>query len=524
MPKIYRASCGRGDAVPQFGRVSLAILFSISVYQNAFADVDIEPKIILQICQAFSKKAPDQMPSAVSSDAVSKFFETYGHYADQLEGCLSAKEFESSPTSVTYLLQNTRYESYWRFSLEGGSIQKIEIGRFRPITLSDDEKWVYLAFPPLPATESAEAFSDTSNPNIAEFFYATNRKVSEESARIEGNPQPSETVNGRPRYTSNGWTAVSDYTGDRTADLSYGAIRIRVPEGHRIGKLELPSELKVFGVTFWSDSVDPKKHFIIRSIQKTDEDRWIKSVSLVSSSKDAKTKKALIFVHGFNTKFRDAAFRTAQIVWDLQFDGVVVLFSWPSRGEIADYFYDQNSALNSRDALLHVISDLNKAEVGDISIVAHSMGNLIAVDALSNSAATKSPVAIAELIMAAPDVDRDMFLREIPRVAQVAKNLTLYASANDKALQLSKRVAGDIPRAGDVPASGPVVVPPMATIDVSAIGDEIFGLNHSTFATTRNVLNDLRILLQTGAPPPRLAEVRAYPEPPEKPAYFRYAP
>ena len=153
------------------------------------------------------------------------------------------------------------------------------------------------------------------------------------------------------------------------------------------------------------------------------------------------------------------------------------------------------------------------------------MGNLIAVDALSNSASTNSPAVIAQLVMAAPDVDRDVFLQGIPNVAKVAKGLTLYASANDKALLLWKRVAGNVPRAGDVPASGPIVMnPPMTTIDASAIGDELFGLNHNAFATTRNVLNDLKILLESGTPPPRLTEIRAYPEPPQRATYFRYVP
>ena len=108
--------------------------------------------------------------------------------------------------------------------------------------------------------------------------------------------------------------------------------------------------------------------------------------------------------------------------------------------------------------------------------------------------------------------------------AKVAKGLTLYASKNDKALQLSKRVAGSIPRAGDVADSGPVIIKSVSTIDVSAVGGELFGLNHNTFATTRNVLNDLKILLETGTPPPRLAEIRGYPEPPQQATYFRYVP
>jgi esterase/lipase superfamily enzyme len=257
---------------------------------------------------------------------------------------------------------------------------------------------------------------------------------------------------------------------------------------------------------------------MIRGIEKTDEDRWIKSLA------SAKEKKALIFIHGFNTDFEAAALRTAQIIWDLQYRGTTVLFSWPSRGDMTDYFYDKDSALGSRGALLHVIADLQKAGYDRIDILAHSMGNLVAIDALFNSAASRSPTTIAQLVMAAPDVDRDIFVQEMPEVAKVAKGLTLYASSKDRALALSKRLAGNIPRAGDVPTSGPIVLESVTTIDVSAIGDDLFGLNHSTFATTRNVLNDLKIVLENGTPSPRLAEIRGFPEPPQKATYFRYVP
>jgi esterase/lipase superfamily enzyme len=295
-------------------------------------------------------------------------------------------------------------------------------------------------------------------------------------------------------------------------------VRVRVPEGHHVGKIELPSDLKLFGFTLRKASFDPQKHFSIRSMARTDEATWTRALASL------KRKKAIVFVHGFNTKFRDAVFRAAQITWDLQFEGTTVLFSWPSRGEIADYLYDKDSALGSRAALIHVIEKLHKSGYNDINVIAHSMGNLIAVDALANSAATRSPTTIAQLVMAAPDVDRDMFIQVIPNIAKVTKGLTLYASKNDKALQLSKRVAGNIPRAGDVPDTGPVVLPGVWTIDVSLIGDELFGLNHSTFAVTRNVLDDLAILLKEGKPPPRLAEIRGYPEPPKKAMYFRYVP
>jgi esterase/lipase superfamily enzyme len=320
-------------------------------------------------------------------------------------------------------------------------------------------------------------------------------------------------------HGANGWTLVSGYTGERSHDLSFGAVRVRIPDTHRMGRIELPSSIRIFGLRFSNEEAEPAKHFIIRGIEQTSEEEWIRTLSAATG------KTALVFIHGFNTKFNDSVFRTAQIVWDLQFRGTTVLFSWPSRGEIADYDYDRDSALGSRYALLHVIDDLHQAGFDNIDIIAHSMGNLIALDALSNSASAGPPLAIvAQLIMAAPDVDRDLFVQEIPRLAQVAKGLTLYASKNDRALQLSKRVGGNIPRAGDVPPGGPIVSSSVSTIDVSAIGDELFGLNHNTFATTRNILDDIKILLDTGKPPPRLTEIRSYPEPPQKAAYFRYVP
>ena len=436
---------------------------------SCLAQPAIDKQVVLQICEAFSKRAPEQMPAIVLPVAGKKFIETYSSYSEQLDGCLSAAERKLSrgQTGARFLLQHTRYESYWHLSVDDGSIKEISIEYYRPVTLANDEEWKepFRIRPSIsiPSAPLIDTDTPSNQPNIVEFFYATNRKESDlpVSLEVQATFKNNKKVSvARP----NGWAIVGDYTGERNASLSFGAIRVRVPEGHRIGKLELPSSVKIFGFTFKTYGPDPTKHFTIRSIAKTSEDQWIKSLS------SAKTKKALIFVHGFNTKFRDAVFRTAQIVWDLQYQGTAVLFSWPSRGEIADYLYDKDSALGSRDALLHVVADLRKAGYDHIDILAHSMGNLIAVDALSNSAATRSPVAIAQLIMAAPDVDRDMFVQAIPRLAKVAKGLTLYASAKDEALSLSKRVAGNIPRAGDVPDSGPIVVASVSTIDVSEIG------------------------------------------------------
>jgi esterase/lipase superfamily enzyme len=74
-------------------------------------------------------------------------------------------------------------------------------------------------------------------------------------------------------------------------------------------------------------------------------------------------KQAFVFVHGFNVGFDAAAYRTAQIVYDLGFDGAPVFYSWPSRGGIKEYEYDQNSARQAR-AHLRSFLELVRSQSG----------------------------------------------------------------------------------------------------------------------------------------------------------------
>src|SRR5258708_14819478 len=163
----------------------------------------------------------------------------------------------------------------------------------------------------------------------------------------------------------------------------------------------------------------------------------------------------------------------------MQLRSVPILFSWPSRGGVSNYVYDVNSALGSRLLFGKVLSLLQyEAKVTTIHIIAHSMGNFIVLDALSALAQASSMPMISEVVMAAPDVDIDLFPSLIKNIGPFTRGMTLYASSNDKALMASRGVAKK-PRAGDVFADGPLVIENVESIDVSAIGDELFGLNHN---------------------------------------------
>jgi esterase/lipase superfamily enzyme len=123
-------------------------------------------------------------------------------------------------------------------------------------------------------------------------------------------------------------------------------------------------------------------------------------------------------------------------------------------------------------------------------------------------------------MMAAPDLDSDHYLKLVPKISG-SFGMTLYASAADRALLVAKRVAGNVPRAGDVPSSGPLVVDGIDTIDVTAIGAELFGIGHAVFAK-RSILNDIGLLIQGMRPPHmRLAAIQGVPGN-STPKWWRY--
>jgi esterase/lipase superfamily enzyme len=100
---------------------------------------------------------------------------------------------------------------------------------------------------------------------------------------------------------------------------------------------------------------------------------------------------------------------------------------------------------------------------------------------------------LKEIILTAPDIDADVFKRDIaPALTAAKRPITLYASSKDKALMASKKVHGN-PRAGDS-GSSLIIVPGIETID--ATGTDTSFLGHSYFAETRSVLSDLFYLIR----------------------------
>jgi len=312
--------------------------------------------------------------------------------------------------------------------------------------------------------------------------------------------------------------ALTDITYRRSKELKFGSALVRVPDTHKAGEVERPSDFSMFGLTVYKTTADEKKYFTLKEIRALDRDAFVRLIA-----EDNPGKSAMVFVHGYNSSFDDAIFKTAQIAFDTHFKGVPIALAWPSKHAVAAYDYDRESASFSWDALLdllHMIRD--DAKISKVYIIAHSMGNQILLDALARAQDPGKEFGVSEIIMASPDVDRDVFVKRIDQLKLLTGGLTLYASSADKAMVASHYKSGGL-RAGDISKLGPVTAPGLDTIDITSLGHDPFALNHGTFSNNRSVLADIGQLLLTGTRPPGVRSPQLIPMPNNStPSYWKY--
>ncbi len=297
-----------------------------------------------------------------------------------------------------------------------------------------------------------------------------------------------------------------DFGANRGRKLTLGQALVTVPKSHIQPTVERPWVIRIpyFDITLYAEEEDPDKHFTMKELKAQTREELLALVRARLAKSERFKDHAIVFVHGYNTTFDNGVYRTAQIAYDLKFDGAPFLYSWPSGGGLASYTYDRESA-GQAVPFMREFLDLVIKETGAkvVSVIAHSMGNQPTLQVLKDIKASSPPgVVISQIILAAPDVDRDNFENIAKEIQGLAKGITLYAAANDVALSASRRFHGGVPRAGDVPTGGPLVLPGVDTIDVTAVSTDSFGLNHSGYAENNALLNDLQLLIQTGERPP----------------------
>jgi esterase/lipase superfamily enzyme len=249
--------------------------------------------------------------------------------------------------------------------------------------------------------------------------------------------------------SAQGATPGEMFTGERGQSVQFADLTISIPpdSARKIGEVQWPS----------GKIGNPATDFVTLKAEKLVPKEAARRFS--ARIKRTPNRQVLLFVHGYNTRFEEAVYRFAQIVHDSHAEVQPVLFTWPSRGQLLAYGYDRESANYSRDALESILQILAKdPNVGEISILAHSMGNWVTMEALRQMAIRNKGIAskIKNVMLASPDVDPDVFRRQLAEIGPKRPPFILFTSQDDAALGLSRRVWGGLPRLGAVdPAKEP---------------------------------------------------------------------
>ncbi|WP_412177237.1 alpha/beta hydrolase [Mesorhizobium sp. ZC-5] len=285
------------------------------------------------------------------------------------------------------------------------------------------------------------------------------------------------------------------FGGERGMTPAFAEITVSIP----------PENVRKIGEVAWPKKLpsDPATDFAVLRAEEVTQgaaENWFNTS--VAKSQD---RSVLVFIHGFNNRFEDSVYRFAQIVHDSGTHSVPVLVTWPSRGSLLAYGYDRESTNYTRNALENLFQYLARdPDVKEVSVLAHSMGNWLALESLRQMAIRNGrlPPKFKNVMLAAPDVDVDVFRSQIADMGAPRPQFTLFVSRDDKALAVSRRVWGNVARLGSIdpeqePYKAELAANNISVIDLTKIktGDS---LHHGKFAESPEIVQLIGTRLSGG--------------------------
>jgi esterase/lipase superfamily enzyme len=282
---------------------------------------------------------------------------------------------------------------------------------------------------------------------------------------------------------------LNKYFGAARGQLSYGTVRVSIPDRHETGHIERPW-------AWFPES--PTKHVALLGINRTQPRQFVDDINSTLSS--AHAQKVLIFVHGYRVSFAEAARTLAQICFDLNFTGIPFLYSWPSKGNLRGYTRDEANAAWTRENFVKTINTLTELSHSvEQHLLAHSMGNRVVFQGLQ----FLQGLRFKQVMLAAPDEDAGTLENQMDRFLGHAERHTLYASSKDFALRASSLIHGES-------RGGQTGIAALDSIDASAVNFSRFG--HSYFHDQRALLTDIFLLVEHGHPPDKRPLIRRAPD------------
>jgi esterase/lipase superfamily enzyme len=289
-----------------------------------------------------------------------------------------------------------------------------------------------------------------------------------------------------------------EFTAEPYDRTTYGRVEVFVPKSHRFGETTNPYWRRLMRGTFSDDSLK------VEDIRLLGNDAFYAEVrqAIAQAMQASPDAQALVFLHGFNVTFEEAAIRAAQVGFDLKVPGPTAFFSWPSAGRPTptDYIADELAIAASESTIADFLVEFaEKCGAANINLIAHSMGNrglLGALQRIAADAEKRGKVKFNQIFLAAPDVSRKQFLEVAGVYAEFSKRTTLYASNGDLPVYLSTIINAE-PRAGYF---RPYTITP--GVDTIAVPDfDVDMLGHSYFAQAEALLYDIQTLMLSNKAP-----------------------
>ncbi len=300
------------------------------------------------------------------------------------------------------------------------------------------------------------------------------------TASVPDRPRPVQVFIASTRKGESGAAARQ-----QAPEAHYALATMTVPPGHRAGSIEEP---------LWGRP-NGRNDVALAGERDLDEDEFRAELASHVSGRVGVNRDVLVFVHGFNTSFDEARLRATQIAADAHFGGVMVLFTWPSQSDLFGYVSDKDSATASRDALQGLLHTLGQTPgVGEVHVLAHSMGGWLSMEALRASAIAGDRDLsghLGDVILASPDIDMTVFASQMARIRPA--NVTVFATPNDKALSLSSFIASSRQRVGAIDASKPedraeIESLGAKVVDITRWSDADRFISHAVFANSGDVI------------------------------------
>jgi esterase/lipase superfamily enzyme len=265
------------------------------------------------------------------------------------------------------------------------------------------------------------------------------------------------------------------FGGTWAANLTYEQYTFSVPPGRKDTAIVYPTV-----------KPDPERQFAVVERKPLPKDAFVKQ-ALGSVQPDGTIG---IFVHGYNYSYQEALYRTAQIAADAKIPGAPILFSWPSAASVAGYVADRDAALSSRSELDSLVTSLSASgKVKRIILFGHSMGGFLVMETVRQLKLQHRDEVVGKLavVLAAPDIDVDVFRSQLTDIGQMPIPISLFVSKDDRALVASSFIAGERPRVGRLDINDPVIEEAamkerLRVIDITSI-EASDGLGHDRYAS-----------------------------------------